>query len=149
MPSSLRPPRRLITPLSGVAGLGLTGAIPHAVWRTSTDTQHVQALGQTMDTRTGSLRSVRQWIEEISGALHEPSPGRAPISQAVAKMDRSTQQNAALVEKSAAAASVRNDQAHPLAQTVGAFQLGDAPPQGPALAGPAAPASTWTAARLH
>ena len=77
----------------------------------------------------GSIRRASQLIEEINGAMHEQSNGIGQISQAVAEMDRSTQQNAALVEEAAAAASVLNDQAHHLAQVVGAFKLGDTGPQ--------------------
>jgi len=52
------------------------------------------------------------------------SGGISQISQAVAEMDRATQQNAALVEESAVASSVLDDQAHHLAGAVGVFKLG-------------------------
>ncbi|MDD0838330.1 methyl-accepting chemotaxis protein [Curvibacter sp. HBC61] len=138
---------RSLAQRSATAAKEIKGLISTSEERVSTGTQRVQAVGQTMDTIMGSILNVSQLIEEINGAMHEQSNGIGQISQAVAEMDRSTQQNAALVEESAAAASVLNDQAHRLAQTVGAFQLGDTPSQGTALAGPAAP--SWTAPRLH
>src|SRR5450830_451780 len=138
---------RSLAQRSATAAKEIKGLISTSEERVSTGTQRVQAVGQTMDTIMDSIRRVGQLIGEINGAMHEQSNGIGQISQAVAEMDRSTQQNAALVEESAAAASVLNDQAHHLAQTVGAFKLGDAPLSGTALARPTA--STFTPPRLH
>jgi len=138
---------RSLAQRSATAAKEIKALISTSEERVSTGTQRVQAVGQTMDTIMDSIRRVGQLIGEINGAMHEQSNGIGQISQAVAEMDRSTQQNAALVEESAAAASVLNDQAHHLAQTVGAFKLGDGPLTGTALAGPSA--STFTAPRLH
>jgi len=49
--------------------------------------------------------------------------GITQIDSSVAEMDRSTQQNAALVEQSAAASSQLNDQAHGLFEMIGLFKL--------------------------
>ena len=125
---------RSLAQRSATAAKEIKGLISTSEERVSTGTQRVQAVGQTMDTIMGSIQRVSQLIEEINGAMHEQSNGIGQISQAVAEMDRSTQQNAALVEESAAAASVLNDQAHHLAQAVGAFKLGDAIAQGTTLA---------------
>jgi methyl-accepting chemotaxis protein len=55
--------------------------------------------------------------------MTEQSDGIGQINQAVAEMDRATQQNAALVEESTAASAVLNDQAHHLSRTVAGFTL--------------------------
>jgi methyl-accepting chemotaxis protein len=62
-------------------------------------------------------------LAEIAGGSREQSQGIAQIGQAVNELDRMTQQNAALVEQTAAAASAMKDQAQTLAQEVDRFKL--------------------------
>ena len=62
---------------------------------------------------------------EISSANHEQEAGIAQINLAVTDMDAVTQQNAALVEEAAAAASSLQDQAVQLAQAVSVFKLAE------------------------
>ena len=61
---------------------------------------------------------------EISNASDEQSAGVAQVGQAMSQMDQVTQQNAALVEESAAAASSLKSQAQRLVQAVAIFRLG-------------------------
>jgi methyl-accepting chemotaxis protein len=60
---------------------------------------------------------------QISAASSEQSEGVAQVGEAVASMDQVTQQNAALVEEMAAAASSLKSQAQELVQTVSVFKL--------------------------
>ncbi|UUZ57492.1 hypothetical protein LP419_23655 [Massilia sp. H-1] len=60
---------------------------------------------------------------EISAAGREQEVGIGQINQAVIEMDNVTQQNAALVEEAAAAASALQEQAAHLAQIVSVFKL--------------------------
>jgi ABC-type lipopolysaccharide export system ATPase subunit len=62
-------------------------------------------------------------IGEITSATMEQSSGIGQVNQAVTHLDQMTQQNAALVEQSAAAAQSLKDQAERLAQTVAMFKL--------------------------
>ena len=62
-------------------------------------------------------------MADISGASLEQSAGIEEINQAIAQLDESTQQNAALVEEGAAAAQSFDDQAQSLDQLVGRFEL--------------------------
>ena len=64
-----------------------------------------------------------QLIAEISDASDEQSRGIGQIGDAVTQLDQVTQQNAALVEESAAAAESLRVQADALARTVGTFRL--------------------------
>ena len=82
----------------------------------------VQA-GSTMDDIVGSIGRVNDIIAEISVASQEQSRGVSQIGQAVTQMDHATQQNAALVEESAAAAESLRQQAHQLVQAVAVFKL--------------------------
>ena len=83
----------------------------------------VQEAGHAMEAIIGSVRRVSQTIGEISVTASEQSNGIGQINQAVVNLDQMTQQNAALVEQSAAASASLQDQAQRLKQTVAAFQL--------------------------
>jgi methyl-accepting chemotaxis protein len=63
-------------------------------------------------------------IGEISAAASEQSTGIGQVNGAVVQLDQMTQQNAALVEQSAAAAESLKDQANRLASVVAGFRLG-------------------------
>jgi hypothetical protein len=62
---------------------------------------------------------------EISAASNEQAAGVAQVGEAVTQMDQVTQQNAALVEQMAAAASSLKSQAQELVQVVAVFKLDD------------------------
>jgi methyl-accepting chemotaxis protein len=70
-----------------------------------------------------SIKRVTDIMGEISAASVEQSAGVAQVGEAVTNMDQATQQNAALVEEMAAAASSLRSQAQELVQTVAVFKL--------------------------
>src|SRR3989338_1206616 len=70
-----------------------------------------------------SIRRVTDLMGEISAASTEQSQGVAQVGEAVTQMDQTTQQNAALVEEMAAAASSLKSQAQDLVHTVAVFNL--------------------------
>ena len=70
-----------------------------------------------------SIARVTDIMGEISAASSEQSAGVGQIGEAISHMDQATQQNAALVEESAAAAESLKDQAHQLVQVVAVFKL--------------------------
>jgi methyl-accepting chemotaxis protein len=69
-----------------------------------------------------SVQRVSDIIGEISAASAEQSSGIGQVNTAVVELDRMTQQNAALVEESAAAAESVKSQARRLTSAVSAFQ---------------------------
>ena len=69
------------------------------------------------------VRRVNDLISEISAASVEQSSGISQVGDAVNQLDQVTQQNAALVEESAAAAESLKHQAANLAQIVAVFKL--------------------------
>ncbi|MGR3909965.1 methyl-accepting chemotaxis protein [Burkholderia sp. SR8] len=83
----------------------------------------VQTAGATMDEIVDGVRSISSVISEMTIAANEQSTGLAQVNQAVSQLDHSTQQNAALVEESAAAAALLREQAAQLAEMVGEFKL--------------------------
>jgi len=84
----------------------------------------VEQAGSTMDEIVVSVRRVADIMGEISTASQDQSSGIDQINQAVGQMDQVTQQNAALVEESAAAAQSLEHQANTLLQAVHVFRLG-------------------------
>ncbi|MDX5627349.1 MULTISPECIES: methyl-accepting chemotaxis protein [unclassified Brenneria] len=86
----------------------------------------VEETGVTMNSLVTNVQGVNSIISEIAQASREQSDGINQINLAVGQIDTTTQQNAALVEESAAAALSLQDQAHNLTQTVSVFKLGSA-----------------------
>jgi len=82
--------------------------------------------GATMTEVVSSIRRVTDIMGEISAASSEQSQGVAQVGEAVTQMDQVTQQNAALVEEMAAAASSLKSQAQELVGAVAVFQLSQA-----------------------
>ena len=79
-----------------------------------------------------SIQRVTDIMGEISAASTEQSAGVAQVGEAITQMDRVTQQNAALVEESAAAAESLKGQAQHLVQSVAVFKLAQRPAVQPA-----------------
>jgi methyl-accepting chemotaxis protein len=79
--------------------------------------------GVTMAEVVGSIQRVTVIMGEISSTSREQSLGISQVGEAVTQMDQVTQQNAALVEQMAAAASSLQNQAQDLVQTVAVFNL--------------------------
>jgi len=77
----------------------------------------------TMEQVVESIRRVTDIMAEITHATQEQTGGIEQVNKAIGLMDEATQQNAALVEESAAAATSMQDQAAKLAQVVGVFKL--------------------------
>ena len=95
-----------------------------SVQTVETGTQQVTQAGETMGEIVSSVGRVSDLIGEISAASTEQRDGIAQVNQAVNHLDQMTQQNAALVEQSAAAASGLRDQAQRLAEVVSVFNVG-------------------------
>jgi len=70
-----------------------------------------------------SIRNVTHIMGEISAASSEQSAGVTQVGEAVTLMDQATQQNAALVEEMAAAASSLRGQADDLVSAVAVFRI--------------------------
>jgi methyl-accepting chemotaxis protein len=83
----------------------------------------VEEAGHSMNEIVVQVKRVNDLIGEISAASTEQSTGIGQIGEAVAQLDQVTQQNAALVEESAAAAESLKHQAASLAQTVAVFKV--------------------------
>ena len=106
----------------------------------------VDQAGSTMEQVVGSIRRVTDIMAEITSASQEQTGGIEQVNTAIGQMDQVTQQNAALVEEAAAAASSMQDQAGKLAEVVSVFKLDRAHSMAPTSAAPA-PAARPAVAR--
>jgi methyl-accepting chemotaxis protein len=86
----------------------------------------VRDAGATMQQVVGSAEQVHQLLGQIAQAAREQTQGLGQVREAVQELDRATQQNAAMVEQTAAGAAALREQAHGLKAQVARFQL----PQG-------------------
>ena len=122
--------------------------INDSVQRVDRGSELVDKAGRTMDDVVASIRRATDLMGEISASSAEQSAGVDQISEAIVHVDQATQQNAALVEEMAAAASSLSAQAREMVRATAVFRLGDddaaaLPPSAPpaARAAPAAPLS--------
>ncbi|MDD5480714.1 methyl-accepting chemotaxis protein [Rhodoferax sp.] len=93
-----------------------------SVEKVASGTQLVSDAGATMTDIVNSVRKVADVIGEITATSGEQSSGISEINGAIGNLDQMTQQNAALVEQSAAAAESLRDQADQLARAVAVFK---------------------------
>jgi methyl-accepting chemotaxis protein len=87
--------------------------------------EQVAQAGESMQEIVDSVRRVTDLIGEITASANEQRDGIGQVNQAVSNLDQMTQQNAALVEESSAAASSMNEQAQRLSQVVAVFNVGN------------------------
>ncbi len=115
---------RSLAQRSAEAAKEIKSLIQASVERVENGTRLVQQAGTVMGDIVGSVQRVTDVIGEISAATSEQTTGLRQVNEAVAHLDQMTQQNAALVEESAAAAESLADQSRKLTGVVGAFRTG-------------------------
>ncbi|WP_318366699.1 methyl-accepting chemotaxis protein [Enterobacter sp.] len=107
---------------SAQAAREIKGLIEDSVGRVELGSTLVESAGETMDEIVNAVTRVTDIMGEIASASDEQSRGIDQVGLAVAEMDRVTQQNASLVEESAAAAAALEEQASRLTQAVAVFR---------------------------
>jgi methyl-accepting chemotaxis protein len=116
---------RSLAQRSAEAAKEIKGLIGTSVDKVESGTRLVTDAGATMEEIVQSVRRVADVIGEITSAAAEQSAGIAGVNRAIGDLDQMTQQNAALVEQSAAAAESLRDQADSMKQAVSVFQVAD------------------------
>jgi len=112
---------------SAEAAKEIKALINASVERVEQGTVLVDQAGSTMTEVVNSIRRVTDIMGEISAASHEQSAGVTHVGEGMAHMEQVTQQNAALVEEMAAAASSLHAQAEDLVQVVSVFKTHEYP----------------------
>ncbi len=115
---------RSLAQRSANAAKEIKGLIVNSAEKVQAGTRLVGEAGQSMEGIVAQVRKVNDLIEEISHATGEQTTGISQVGEAVTQLDQVTQQNAALVEQSAAAAESLKHQAAQLAEVVSVFKLG-------------------------
>ncbi|QKJ66380.1 MCP four helix bundle domain-containing protein [Deefgea piscis] len=114
---------------SAIAAKEIKVLINGSVDEVARGSQIVSSAGSTMTEIEQSIQRVTHLMHDIAIASKEQSDGIGQVNQAVGQMDEVTQQNAALVEEAAAAATSLQEQADQLAQLVGVFKLNPLTPR--------------------
>jgi methyl-accepting chemotaxis protein len=114
---------RTLAQRSADAAKEIRTLISQSVERVAAGSNLVQAAGTAMQDIVSRVTRVTDLIGEITHSAAEQSNGIEQVNLAVSQMDQVTQQNAALVEEAAAAASSLKTQAGELVQAVAVFQL--------------------------
>ena len=131
---------RSLAQRSAEAAKEIKTLISASVDRVELGSKLVDEAGNTMQEVVASIRRVTDIMGEISAASTEQSMGVSQVGEAVTQMDQVTQQNAALVEEMAAAASSLKNQAEELLNTVNVLKVDGAAVsssgQRPAAVGP-------------
>ena len=127
---------------SAEAAREIKALITASVERVEHGTALVDRAGETMQEVVRSIKRVTDIVGEISNASTEQSSGVTQVGEAMAQMDKTTQQNAALVEQGTAATESLKEQAQRLVEAVAVFKL---TPGHTTPAAPANPADGHTA----
>jgi methyl-accepting chemotaxis protein len=114
---------RTLAQRSAQAAREIKSLITTSVEQVESGSRIVGHTGQTMSQLVQAVDRVSQLISEIAGTVGNQTQSLSEVNAAVTQLDGMTQQNAALVEQSAAAAESLKDQAARLAEVVGRFRL--------------------------
>jgi len=114
---------RSLAQRSAQAAKEIKALIGASVSTVEAGSRQVTEAGATMSEVVRQVGSVADLIEQISSATAEQTNGLDLVNSSVSEIDQMTQENAALVEQSAAAAESLRGQADRLVQAVSLFQL--------------------------
>ncbi len=108
---------------SATAAREIKSLIHDSLGKVDDGSRLVNDAGATMNDIVAHVQRVSTLINEISAATHEQSSGISQINTAVTQLDHTTQQNAALVEESAAASESLKANGLRLLESVSVFKL--------------------------
>jgi len=114
---------RALAQRSAVAAREIRELIAHSAEQISEGTVQMQSAASTIDEVVESVKEVGELIQLITNATREQALGIAQVNEAVTQLDTVTQQNAALVEESAASAEGLNTSGVLLGRAAQVFHL--------------------------
>ncbi|WP_019894573.1 HAMP domain-containing methyl-accepting chemotaxis protein [Hydrogenovibrio halophilus] len=115
---------RALAQKSADAAKEITALINESVTRIDEGTKLASESGEMLDTIDKSVDDVANMIEQISAASSEQMTGIEQVHKAISQIDEVTQQNAALVEETSAAAESMSEQAAILDKDMSFFNTG-------------------------
>ena len=116
---------RTLAQRSAAAAKEIKDLISASVQRVEAGSRLVDEAGESVGGIVNQVQRVAALINEITTASTEQASGIGQVGEAVQQLDQVTQQNAALVEESTAAAASLRDQAAKLVAEVSVFKLAD------------------------
>jgi methyl-accepting chemotaxis protein len=128
---------RTLAQRSAAAAKEIKGLITDSVAKVEAGSDQAGKAGKAMDDIVSQIKRLNDLLTDIGAATHEQSQGISQVGEAVNQLDQVTQQNAALVEESAAAADSLNHQAARLVEAVGVFTLDASELRSPKIIAPA------------
>ena len=114
---------RSLAQRSAGAAREIKGLITTSVQQIETGTRVVQQAGGTMTEVVANARQINTYLSEIATSSREQAMGVQQVSQSIQDLDRSTQQNAALVEETTSAAAALRHQADVLQDEISNFKV--------------------------
>ena len=114
---------RSLAKRSADAAREIKGLISVSVEKVEGGTRIVEGAGMTMKEVVTNARQINGFLGEISVAAREQAAGVVQVGEAIHALDQSTQQNAALVEETMAAAGALRQQADALQDEIGNFRV--------------------------
>ena len=118
---------RSLAQRSATAAKEVKNLIDHSIATVNAGSVLTSNAGATMTEVIASVARVTEVMDEISSTTREQNQGIGQVNQAVIHMDGITQQNAALVEQAAAAATNLAQRTDSVAQSIGIFKLKASP----------------------
>ena len=118
---------RSLAQRTSVAAKDIKGLIVESGRQVKDGVKLVDNAGSSLSEIVKSINQVADIVAEIAAASKEQSTGVEEINKAVVQMDQMTQQNAALVEESAAASRTLQEEAQLMFDRMSAYSIGDAP----------------------
>jgi methyl-accepting chemotaxis protein len=114
---------RALAQRSAAAAKEIKALIADSVGKVDAGGALVDEAGRNMTEVVAAVDQVVTLMSEIARASQEQSTGISEVNRAIGQMDEMTQQNAALVEQAAAAATSMRAQTSALEEAVGVFRL--------------------------
>ena len=114
---------RSLAQRSATAAGEIRTLIGHSRQQVVRSVEQMQVAGRTIDELVGSVAHVSRLMQQTGTAAGEQRLGITQVNSAVAELDRMTQQNAALVQESSAAAARMRSRAGVLGNTLAIFRL--------------------------
>ncbi|EER58141.1 methyl-accepting chemotaxis sensory transducer with Pas/Pac sensor [Acidovorax delafieldii 2AN] len=114
---------RALAQRSATAAGEIRGLIGESGAHIERGAQQMQSAGETIEQVVRSVAHVNRLMGQIGVATREQSVGISQVNDAVMDLDAVTQQNAALVEESAASARSMSDNAGVLGRTLAVFRM--------------------------
>jgi methyl-accepting chemotaxis protein len=114
---------RLLAQRSATAAKEIKTLISESVQSVDSGTKVVEGAGQTMTDVVANAQQINAFLDEIATAARQQADAIGQVGTSIHDLDQNTQQNAALVEQTHAAAGALTSQADALQDEIANFRV--------------------------